>query len=724
MRQCNSHDIKKIRTANIDINQLDTVVVPSNDDESNLLSPTTLTSSAYQSNEPLHMISSMVSSCSSTFSTNSSSSNNLSVQCKMSEKVSSLTTAIYHELEQLIKDHGEHNYKMLMSLIISTLESLDVATHERDELDSEIDLLKEDREQLLTQWERERDLRKKSEEKYLQFEDLYEDRLKKQDDKSRKAQHALNLAEIKVKNALDHVSRLEDKEAEYKKNYAKLNERCNHLMRLKCENTERLRLNQPSTDNATGCSNAIRNRRQFSYSTESSNYLDSSASSREMFRNNSLPNNIPGAVTTGCSQGNKIQTVNIHNPFWEMAALDTQFEDFDFAEVRNSEDDNELCSLADDTSVCDSTGDTGITSSFFGMTKEVEKLINENNDLLATKNALNVLKDDLLEQLNEVTGKLKITECELNDAELNLKSKDNRICDLEVELKSERAKSQQTEIAEQNNNLSFTRADITRLITEKNLFKQKLMDLEDAIKWQDMLRSSKNKLINHSTTRKRTQIFNLFSSLFGSSLLTTNTSEVETNRTNDAFKSIPADIVKKNHNVKHCDSNEEESIHNDWLIPKDLQMATPMFIGKTILSKANIEQIRGHSTLFQNPSQIWITGAQSNNQQASRILVIDTNDVSQDEPLRLLYNCEVPYIVSSICQIPYASKRNEFYSQCEFCKRELSVKTNTLDDGYRLDFDSILLGTHDGRVLVIVTKLIDAKPLFSLNVKAAILTMK
>ena len=37
------------------------------------------------------------------------------------------------------------------------------------------------------------------------------------------------------------------------------------------------------------------------------------------------------------------------------------------------------------------------------MTKEVSNLIKENNELLETKNALNVLKDDLLVKIEELS---------------------------------------------------------------------------------------------------------------------------------------------------------------------------------------------------------------------------------------------------------------------------------------------------------------------------------
>lgn len=40
------------------------------------------------------------------------------------------------------------------------------------------------------------------------------------------------------------------------------------------------------------------------------------------------------------------------------------------------------------------------------MGKEVENLIHENTKLLATKNALNVVKDDLIHQVDQLTTQL------------------------------------------------------------------------------------------------------------------------------------------------------------------------------------------------------------------------------------------------------------------------------------------------------------------------------
>ncbi|GAA6087159.1 C-Jun-amino-terminal kinase-interacting protein 4 isoform X1 [Tachysurus ichikawai] len=82
----------------------------------------------------------------------------------MSEKVSGLASSIYREFERLIGKYDEDVVKDLMPLVVAVLENLDSVFAENQEHDVEIELLKEDNEQLITQYEREKALRKGVEE--------------------------------------------------------------------------------------------------------------------------------------------------------------------------------------------------------------------------------------------------------------------------------------------------------------------------------------------------------------------------------------------------------------------------------------------------------------------------------------------------------------------------------------------------------------------------------
>lgn len=82
----------------------------------------------------------------------------------MSERVSGLANSIYREFERLIGKYDEDVVKELMPLVVAVLENLDSVFAENQEHEVELELLKEDNEQLITQYEREKALRKHAEE--------------------------------------------------------------------------------------------------------------------------------------------------------------------------------------------------------------------------------------------------------------------------------------------------------------------------------------------------------------------------------------------------------------------------------------------------------------------------------------------------------------------------------------------------------------------------------
>merc|ERR1711963_1096404 len=132
----------------------------------------------------------------------------------MSEKVQTLAATVYKEFEKVIKKYDEDVVKDLMPLVVGILESLDGSFTEKSELDVEIELLREDNEQLLTQYEREKQLRKSAEQKYLEMEDNTEGVKKELENKVDSLETILRMSELKAKNSADHVSRLEEKESE------------------------------------------------------------------------------------------------------------------------------------------------------------------------------------------------------------------------------------------------------------------------------------------------------------------------------------------------------------------------------------------------------------------------------------------------------------------------------------------------------------------------------
>ena len=81
----------------------------------------------------------------------------------MSEKVQSLAGSVYQEFEKMISKYDDDVVKDLMPLVVNVLECLDISYTQNQEHEVELELLREDNEQLVTQYEREKQLRKSAE---------------------------------------------------------------------------------------------------------------------------------------------------------------------------------------------------------------------------------------------------------------------------------------------------------------------------------------------------------------------------------------------------------------------------------------------------------------------------------------------------------------------------------------------------------------------------------
>lgn len=121
----------------------------------------------------------------------------------MSEKVRSLASNIYGEFERMIAKYDEDVVQTLMPLVIGILENLDTAYTERQEQEVDLELFKEDNEQLLTQYEREKQLRKAIEQKQLEIEDNFDEERRGLHDKVESLESTVRMFELKTKNVQD-----------------------------------------------------------------------------------------------------------------------------------------------------------------------------------------------------------------------------------------------------------------------------------------------------------------------------------------------------------------------------------------------------------------------------------------------------------------------------------------------------------------------------------------
>ncbi|XP_024120762.1 C-Jun-amino-terminal kinase-interacting protein 4 isoform X4 [Oryzias melastigma] len=563
----------------------------------------------------------------------------------MSERVSGLASSIYREFERLIEKYDEEVVKELMPLVVAVLENLDSVFAVNQEHEVELELLKEDNEQLVTQYEREKALRKHAEERFIALEDSQDGEKKDLQTRLAALESHVRQMELKTKNYADQISRFEEREAELKKEYNALHQRHTEMIHSYMEHLERSKHPPaaPAEPADPGSSARTRKERPVSMgvfqlpggegltSDLHREPLDSPSepwrfNNLQHLRSNTSLKDELGHFTNGRSKsrsgasaspkdgeskpsssqsaaapprtGPASSSVSLESVVKhpqepaERQNLDSvvlegdqnnaaaqeggrgQFgahdqesaqapqqgddgsEDAEPSEVQaiiestpeldmdlegcqgtstptkggveNLAFDRNTDSLFEELSSAgnDLIADMDEGADLLGMGREVEHLIHENTQLLETKNALNVVKNDLIAQVDDLSCEKEVLRGELEavtQAKAKLEEKNK---ELEEELKAVRAELEEAKQKVKNENEDdsdvptaqrkrFTRVEMARVLMERNQYKERLMELQEAVRWTEMIRASKENPA--LPEKKKSSLWQFFSRLFSSS---------------------------------------------------------------------------------------------------------------------------------------------------------------------------------------------------------------
>nr|XP_048723612.1 C-Jun-amino-terminal kinase-interacting protein 3 isoform X29 [Caretta caretta] len=547
----------------------------------------------------------------------------------MSERVSGLANSIYREFERLIRCYDEEVVKELMPLVVTVLENLDSVLTDNQEHEVELELLREDNEQLLTQYEREKALRKQAEEKFIEFEDALEQEKKDLQIQVEHLEFQTRQLELKAKNYADQISRLEERESEMKKEYNALHQRHTEMIQTYVEHIERSKMQQVGGNSQTEGGLPGRSHRQSwrksrkerpnslnvfpladgmvrgqigakiiptvdhwhlsdlgqlqsnsSYKCPNDEMSESGQSSAAATpsttgtKSNTPTSSVPSAAVTplneslqpisdysATAKNNKrarekrnsrnmeVQvTQEMRNVSIGMGSSD---EWSDVQDIIDSTPELDMCQdprlehtgnsptqgivnkafgintdslyhelstagsevIGDVDEGADLLGEFSVRDDFFGMGKEVGNLLLENSQLLETKNALNVVKNDLIAKVDQLSGEQEVLKGELEATKQAKAKMENRVKELEEELK--RVKSEviiaRREPKEEVEDVSsylctelqcssplqdnipiaqrrrFTRVEMARVLMERNQYKERLMELQEAVRWTEMI---------------------------------------------------------------------------------------------------------------------------------------------------------------------------------------------------------------------------------------------
>uniref|UniRef100_A0A8C7BRR0 Mitogen-activated protein kinase 8 interacting protein 3 n=1 Tax=Neovison vison TaxID=452646 RepID=A0A8C7BRR0_NEOVI len=373
--------------------------------------------------------------------------------------------------------------------------------------------------------------------KFIEFEDALEQEKKELQTQVEHYEFQTRQLELKAKNYADQISRLEERESEMKKEYNALHQRHTEMIQTYVEHIERSKMQQVGGNSQTevasggpsspGCSGD-----EMSESGQSSAAATPSTTGT---KSNTPTSSVPSAAVTPLNEslqplgdysagtkGSKrarekrnsrnmeVQvTQEMRNVSIGMGSSDEWSDVQDIIEstpeldmsreprldrmgnsptqgIVNKAFGINTDSLYHELSTAGSEviGDVDEGADLLGMGKEVGNLLLENSQLLETKNALNVVKNDLIAKVDQLSGEQEVLKGDLEAARQAKLRLEGRVKDLEEELRREEAH-------------------------------QLLMELQEAVRWTEMIRASRE----HPSVqeKKKSTIWQFFSRLFSSS---------------------------------------------------------------------------------------------------------------------------------------------------------------------------------------------------------------
>ncbi|NXC97436.1 JIP4 protein, partial [Certhia familiaris] len=226
-------------------------------------------------------------------------------------------------------------------------------------------------------------------------------------------------------------------------------------------------------------------------------------------------------------------------------------------------------------------GDVDEGADLLGMGREVENLILENTQLLETKNALNVVKNDLIAKVDELTCEKDVLQGELEAVKQAKQKLEEKNKELEEELRKARAEAEEARQKAKEDDDSdvptaqrkrFTRVEMARVLMERNQYKERLMELQEAVRWTEMIRASRENPAMQE--KKRSSIWQFFSRLFSSS-------------SNTAKKPEPPVNVKYNAPTSHITPSVKKRSSTLSQLPSDKSKAFEFLSEETEASLAS-----------------------------------------------------------------------------------------------------------------------------------------
>ncbi|XP_069804895.1 C-Jun-amino-terminal kinase-interacting protein 4-like [Dendropsophus ebraccatus] len=480
------------------------------------------------------------------------------------EMVTTMAASIYSELEKLVGAYGQEAVTGLMPLMVSVLESLATSCTRAREKEDQLEMVQEDKQRLLIQYERERDGRKRAEERCMEMEDGIEQERKLFKANFLNMEAQTKTMEMKARSYADQIVGLEEQKALLNKDLASLTQ----LHAKIVKNYKELRYQRSISSEAarlSGRNTSLQGLEKklilqdfqdapsslesvpdggYPYSLSSEKVLIEeckpvTTDNSPQVVTNSLPKEVPEDNTVPL--GDELQPQAEELPLPEIPSvvddiinstpeLKLNLEAFEASNPKVNSDVEEEVHERNNDSLFDEM--YGTSPEFIADVDEgadlqggnpVDTLMMENAQLRDAQTEVDMARKSLIARVEELTAERETLKSEIETVMQNLSRCEFKLRETEQDLQMTRIELDEArklcrEDAEVDIPASqrkrFTRAEMSRVLMERNQYKEKLIELQDAIRRTEMLRASKEV---QEVQMKKSSFWKVFDRLFSSS---------------------------------------------------------------------------------------------------------------------------------------------------------------------------------------------------------------
>ncbi|XP_026538214.1 C-Jun-amino-terminal kinase-interacting protein 4-like [Notechis scutatus] len=456
------------------------------------------------------------------------------------ELVSVMAGGLYGELERLVGAHGPTAVTGLLPQVVSVLEALQEACGQVRDRDQALERLRDDRLRLLEQYERERAERKRADERFMELEDVMDQERKAHSTAVSQLEGQSRILENKARSYADQVAGLEEQKSSLLKEISVLNQ--THAKMVQSYKKLRSQKTASAGPGQTSTSSTEDKRPKPPPVRVSPQFLSSPSDLKppESPKEHGEMNELSHSEKTP-------QKIADRNVFPLAQEMDIQPEK-DASPSQHGFDLDELLSstpeLKSDPQMQNSPLNTTLERNTVSLFAEVsglspdlltdmddgadlqgdtlETLIAENTQLQEARIALDTARRHLINRVEELSEERESLRMENDRSLIDLRSCQMQLKEAELELLRIRQEFKESrrssEEGEAEGGLArtqrFTRAEMARVVMERNLYKERLMELQEAVRRSELLRASREE---QAIQMKKSSFWKIFDRLFSPS---------------------------------------------------------------------------------------------------------------------------------------------------------------------------------------------------------------